>query len=272
MKGTNFLATIFMWTREVIEAAETPFSKLAIFVLPVLAPLVPAFMTMLHMFKLLQEMFTFQYAYEVSLVMAGIIGLVLELLGYVGAITFIRSLFRYVKHRNDEQILPVALNGLAYLFYIVAMWLINYQLGKYFGTASIINVIFGLLSFITIPTGLLAANHLSERAEEEYDDKQAELDRKFKLDKYKIKHGINPDAVANTQVRTKNRTRKIKVKRTSNYREQMLKALNDAYDLDGTVLRGVDLAEQFKLDYHSAKGGISAIRNEWARSRNVRLK
>jgi hypothetical protein len=266
MKGTNFLATIFLWTQEVIEAAETPFSKLAIFVLPVMAPLVPAFMTMLHMFKLLQEMFTFAYAYEVSAVMAGIIGIVLELLGYVGAITFIRSLFRYVKNRQDEEILPVVLNFLAYFFYIVAMWLINYQLGKYFGTASIINTIFGLLSFITIPTGLLAANHLSERAQEEHDEKEKDKDRKFKLDKYKIKHGINPDAAP---AKAEKPTREKRSKSASWYREKMLNYLSDTYRSEKRVATVIEIARKFKLDYDRSKGFISGLRTRWKKDNNV---
>src|SRR5574338_673052 len=170
--NSNFIARFFNWNREVIEAAETPFAKLAIFVLPVIAPLVPAFMTSLHMYKLLKDLFKFGYAWDIPLIMSVITGLVLELLGYVGAITFIRSLFQYVQHRHDEELLPVILNGAAYLFYVVAMWLINVQLGKYFGTPNIINSIFGLLSFITVPTGLLAANHLSQRADEEHAEKR----------------------------------------------------------------------------------------------------
>jgi len=50
---STWLANFFNKQREIIEAAETPFSKLAIFILPILAPSVPAFMTGLHLYKLL---------------------------------------------------------------------------------------------------------------------------------------------------------------------------------------------------------------------------
>ena len=188
----NWLANIFIKQREIIEAAETPFSKLAIFVLPILAPSVPAFMTGLHLFKLFLEMFTFNYANEVSLIMSTIISLVLELLGYVGAISFIKSLFDWIKKRQDEFLVPFVLNGVAYGFYLLAMFLINVQLGKYFGTSEIINNIIGLLSFITVPTSLLAANHLNNVSDEEREEKLRKEQREDKRERYLIKHGHLP--------------------------------------------------------------------------------
>lgn len=262
MRGTNILATFFDWNREVIEAAETPFAKLAIFILPVLAPLVPAFMTSLHMFKLLQELFTFIYAVEISATMSIIIGITLELLGYVGAITFIRSLFQYVKHSKDEILLPVILNGAAYLFYIVAMWLINYQLGRYFGTASIINTIFGLLSFITVPTGLLAANHLSQRADDEYEEKLRREDRDYKLERLRIKTGY-------TGASTKDEKKDKKTKSASWYREKMWQFMDTYYKQKNEPPRVVDIVKHFKLDYDRSKGFVSGERKKWLRSRNI---
>lgn len=188
---TTWLAEQFIKQREIIEAAETPFAKLAVFVLPIIAPLVPAFMTGLHLYKLFLEMFTFQAAQTLSFVMASIIALVLELLGYVGAISFIRSLFHWIRTRQDEYILPFALNGIAYVFYLLAMWMINYQLGKYFGTSQLVNTIIALLSFITVPTGLLAANHLNDLSDEEYQEKIRNEKREDSLERYRIKHGKN---------------------------------------------------------------------------------
>lgn len=260
MKGTNILANFFNWNREVIEAAETPFAKLAIFILPVLAPLVPAFMTSLHMFKLLQEMFTFRYSYEVSVMMAIVIGVTLELLGYVGAITFIRSLFQWVKYRKDEQFLPVILNGAAYLFYIIAMWLINYQLGKYFQTAPIINVIFGLLSFITVPTGLLAANHLSQRAEEDYEEREKDKERQYKLERLRIKSGGTAEARAK---------REQKQKSASWYKEKMWAFMDSFYQQNKRAPTVKEIVERFKLNYDRSKGFVSGQRTEWMKKNNV---
>ena len=190
MNNSNWLANIFIKQREIIEAAETPFAKLAIFVLPILAPSVPAFITSTHMYKLFLEMFTFSNANILSFGMSFIIALVLELLGYVGAVSFIKSLFNWIRYKQDEYMLPFALNGLAYVFYLISMWAINVQLGRYFGASSIINNILGLLSFITVPTGLLAANHLTEVSDDERKEKVRQEQRQDRMDKYKIKHGI----------------------------------------------------------------------------------
>jgi len=262
-KSSNILATFFDWNREVIEAAETPFAKLSVFILPIIAPLVPAFMTSLHLYKLLNELFTFPYSQQISAVMSVVTGIVLELLGYVGAITFIRSLFQYVKLRNKERILPVVLNGLAYVFYIAAMWMINYELGKYFGTPTVVNMIFAILSFITIPTGLLAANHLAERADEEHDASLRREDRDYKLKRLEIKTG----ATTGSQSQPKS-----KPKSASYFKGKMLAALNDAYDNHGTVLAPIDLAKMFNLDYDRSKGFISGLRIKWARSKGIDLK
>lgn len=263
MRGVNLLANFFNWNREVIEAAETPFAKLAIFVLPVLAPLVPAFMTALHMFKLLAEIFTFANSREVSIAMSIVTGIVLELLGYVGAITFIRSLFQYVKHRKDEELLPVILNGTAYLFYIVAMWLINVQLGKYFGTPSIINSIFGLLSFITVPTGLLAANHLSQRADEEHEDKKIREERNYKLERLRIRTGHKQPEKPEIPQREK------REKSASWYKEKMWAYMDQFYRDQKRVPRVLEIIEHFKLDYNRSKGFVSGERGKWMKKNNV---
>lgn len=261
MKGASFLAKFFEWNREVIEAAETPFAKLAIFVLPVLAPAVPAFMTSLHMYKLLLEIFKFDQSKNVSITMAVVTGIVLELLGYVGAITFIRSIFQYVKHRREEELLPVILNGVAYLFYIMAMYLINVKLGEYFGTPSIINSIFGLLSFITIPTGLLAANHLSQRADEEYEDKKLREDRAYKLERLKIKSGGNDTKV-----------KEEKKKNASWYREKMISFMESEYAQSQQVPTVMAIAQKFSLNYDRSKGFISGLRTTWMAQKGISKK
>jgi hypothetical protein len=261
MKGANILANFFNWNREVIESAETPFAKLAIFVLPVLAPLVPAFMTSLHMFKLMTDIFDFARVVETSATMSIITGIVLELLGYVGAITFIRSLFQYVKHRHDEELLPVILNGLAYLFYIVAMFLINVQLGKYFGSPTIINSIFGLLSFITVPTGLLAANHLSQRADEEHEDKKVREDRAYKLERLKIIHGEKTSS---------NKKDKSNEKHASWYKDKMVAFMGEVYKHEGKVPTVIQIAQRFSVDYQRSKGFISGLRTKYMKDNNIK--
>jgi hypothetical protein len=190
---SNRLATFFDKQREIIEAAETPFAKLAIFILPILAPIVPASLTGLHLFKLFLEVFSFKYAENFSVILSLIISLVLELLGYVGAISFIQAIFRLIKTGNSLYMLPAILNGLAYVFYLILMFLVNYMLGKYFNTPDIINTIVGLLSFVTVPTGLLAANYLSQKEIKE-DEKEVRKERREeRLEKLRIRSGKLPN-------------------------------------------------------------------------------
>lgn len=187
MESQPGLARLFDRWREVIEAAETPFAKLAIFILPILAPIVPASLTGLHLYKLFSDVFKFSPNW--SGILSIIIAIVLEMLGYVGAISFIQAIFRLVKTQNPLYVLPSVLNGLAYLFYLALMFLVNYKLGEFFQTPQIINTIVGLLSFVTVPTGLLAANYLSQKELKEEDVRERSERKDERLKKYAIKHG-----------------------------------------------------------------------------------
>src|SRR5688572_12066424 len=181
------LATFFDRWRETIEAAETPFAKLAIFVLPILAPIVPATLTRLHLFKLFSEVLNFDDT--VSRVLAVLVGLVLEMLGYVGAVSFVQAVFRLVKTWNRLYILPAALNGLSYAFYLALMYLTNYELGEYFQTPSIVNTFVGLLTFVYVPTGLLEANYLSQKEMKEDEKELRKENREERLEKLRIRAG-----------------------------------------------------------------------------------
>lgn len=193
----NSLAAFFNKQRELIEAAETPFAKLAIFILPILSPLVPATLTGMHLYQLFLEMFTFPGADRLAIVASIVPSLVLELLGYVGAISFIQSLFKWIEGRADGEadkfLVPAVLNFFAYIFYLAAMFLINVNLGNYFGTPEIVNNVIGLLSFITVPTSLLAANHLALKEHDDKEEKRYQEKREDKKIAKMIKAGMNPN-------------------------------------------------------------------------------
>lgn len=257
MKGSNWLAIFFDWNREVIEAAETPFAKLAVFVLPILAPIVPAFMTALHVFKFVHILFDFgQYTDRVALTMAVIVGIVLELLGYVGAISFIQHIFRWVKTRKDEYLLPAALSGAAYACYIVFMYFLNVKLAQYFGGAVIINQVVGILSFFTVPAGLLAANHLTQRADQEEGEKLRQEAREDKKYKQALKAGINPNQINGA-------TRGKKEKHASDFKEQIPAMLQEHFDKTGKVLELTEITARLRLDHAKNKGFVSTARSQW---------
>lgn len=259
---SNWLAELFIKQREIIEAAETPFAKLAVFVLPIIAPMVPAVMTGIHLYKLFLEMFTFKQANYLSFALSATISLVLELLGYVGAISFIKSLFNWIKERRDEYLVPFALNGVAYAFYLLAMFLINVQLGRYFGTSTIINNIVGLLSFITVPTSLLAANHLNEVSDEEKREKIRQEAREDKLERYRIKHGVpntsRSVSEVSKQFRKSFRTTS-KTGRPSIHQERVFAYLEEGLQSSGEIPSFSELVKELNLPQSTA----SRLRNEF---------
>ena len=260
MKTSNWLAKVFEWNREVIEAAETPFAKLAIFILPILSPIVPAFMTGLHVYKLMHIIFDFgEYTYPVSLGMAAIVGLVLELIGYVGAVSFVRDVYEFVKTHTIEYFIPAVLNGLAYGFYLVVMYAINFQLGKYFDTPDIVNNIVGLLSFITVPTGLLAANHLSKKERDEHSERRYQEGREDKLKAKAIKNGINVFQTQNNTAPAPQR----KQKHASDFKDKIPAMLQEHYDKNGKVMELTEITAKLNLDHGRNKGFVSTERSKW---------
>lgn len=250
------LARLFDKIREIIEAAETPFAKMAIFLLPILAPIVPATFTGLHIYKLLMNVFG-TYNPSILTTLAVIVGLVLEMLGYVGAIQFIHSVFRLVRGENTALWLQVILTGFAYVFYLLAMFLINVQLGKYFGTPPIVNSIVGLLSFITVPTGLLAANYLGNKSELELDYVLRQEQREDRLKAKALKAGINVFAPAPQVLQLD--TPQVKEQRTkhaSDYKTEVIRRLDRTYKSSRRVMGAAELCRDLELNPETERSEI----------------
>ena len=256
----NWLAEIFDWMREVIEAAETPFAKFAIFVLPILAPVVPASVTGVRL--------TTELNFHPAL--SFITALVLEMLGYVGAISSIRAIYKWFK--KEGSFLSVVLNGLAYAFYVVAMYQINVRLGSLAGDNPIVNQVFALLSFITIPTGLLAAEHINERTEY-YEQKELRNERRAeRIEKYKIRtNAANERSSARTNERSVRRRTNERTN-TDELRTVIYQLLDEYYQANGQVAGVSDLARTVarsknqdgsEVGFERYKGYISEVRKNW---------
>lgn len=188
MKLVNFFNNLY----EIINAAEDPFSKFAIVFLPGIAPAVPATLTGIHMYQVLLTILEFQGKETVSMILSVLVGVVLELLGYVGAITLIKSVFELIREGKDGYLIPFIINLIAYCFYLSLMLLLNVKIGQFFGVPALINSIIGLLSFITVPTGLLAANQLAlkDQKKEKNEAKASRNEQKLRLKM--IESGMNP--------------------------------------------------------------------------------
>lgn len=265
----NWLANVFEWNRQVIEAAETPFARLAIFVLPILAPIVPAFMTALHVYKLMDVIFPGDELQWVRVAMGGLVGVVLELLGYVGAVAFLQAVYKWIRTKTLEYAVPAALNGLAYGFYLGIMWMINVQLGRYFGTPDIVNQIVGWLSFLTVPTSLLAANHLNDKADTDHANKIRQENREDSLKKTALKHGINIFAQGTGDKSAA--AKSPKERHASQFKDKIPAMLQAHYEKTGKVLELTDITAELKLHHGKNKGTVHSYRKEWAESRGISL-
>lgn len=264
----NWLAGIFDWNREVIEAAETPFAKLAIFVLPILSPIVPAFMTALHVYKLMGVIFPGAELQGVRMAMAGIVGVVLELLGYVGAVAFIQAIGLFVKEKSIAHAVPIGTTGLAYGFYIVAMILINFQLGEYFDTPEIVNKIVGLLSLITVPSGLLAANHLTQKEDNEQAYTLRQEQREDRLKEKAMKRGFNIFGGGDS---TPAPRKPHKEKPASHFKDRIPVMLDEHYASKGKVMELTEITAELKINHARNKGFVHTQRKEWAAARGISL-
>ena len=80
---------------------------------------------------------------------------------------------------------------MVYVFYLVGIYQINVALAKYFEIPEIFSRIIGLLAFITVPTGILAANHLSLKENKETDLENRNFKSNERLKAKALKQGIN---------------------------------------------------------------------------------
>lgn len=183
---TNFLADFFDWNREVVEAAESPFARFAAFLLPILAPIVPAFVTSIRLYKLYLELISQTLPDQVALAGAIVTALVLEILGYVGTVAAVRFVYKWAKTRQDEYLIPMGLTGVAYLFYLVAMGLINVQLSLSVPNTDLVLI---FLASLSVPAGLIFASNLVENEEKKSEYELRQENRQERLEKYRIRHG-----------------------------------------------------------------------------------
>lgn len=271
MTENTGLAGLFNKWRVVIESAETPFSKLAIFVLPIITPLVPAVLTGMHIYQLLLEIFNFIWAVYLAVGLAITVGAVLETLGYVGAISFIQNLFNWIRTREESYLVPSLLTLFSYLFYLVAMYQINVKLGEYFGTPRIMNNIVGLLAFITVPSSLLAATHLGQKEMLEREDTIRHESNDLKLKKHAIKHGINVFQQTTTQTQQDSilSTQEHQHK-ASDYKDFVFELLEQSQGQISLteITAEVNRKKRVQFNHADVKGTWYKYATQWKSSRN----
>lgn len=269
--NSNFLKNFFEWNREVIESAETPFARFASFILPIIAPLVPAFLTSVRLHSLFLNLMGNSLPDQIALIGSFTTATVLELLGYVGTIAFVRFIFRWVKTKEIEFFIPMILTMIAYFFYLWAMYSINVQLNSETPNT---NNVFALLSFMTVPAGLIFAVNVNDNQEKREDFTIRQEKREDKLKKEALKRGINVFEIGNNSSKRLDGKENLpqekpKEKPASFYKGEIIKMLNNTYTRTGRVLRVVEIVKELKLDYNNSKGFISSQRKIWIEQNGI---
>lgn len=267
MKSSNFLKDILNWFHEVIDSAETPMMKLAIILLPLVTPFVPAIIVGVRMYGIyLAQLEPFIEFLNVDTISKFAIfasfttAIALELLGWAGAIGLVRNIYRLARNfSKDGYWLPVILSGTAYIFYIMDVYFVNETLQSGGDGAKI----FGLLVLQSIPAGMLYADSMSNKLQREEDEKLRQEKREDKFKEKALKNGYNP--FGNTAKVAKQK----KGKSASYFKDKMLVYLDDIWASEHRVAKGIEIAEKFNLDYHSSKGFISGLRMNWKRKNGI---
>lgn len=255
---TNWLAGIFTWLRTVIEEADRPISLLVTVLLPFIAPLVPALITSNNLNK---YMGLDDYQSAISAV-------TFEAIGYVAMIATVGAIMRWVDdEKNQRSWLPVVVAGSSYACYIIALILINLILEIENGIpATNVAVTAFLTVGTTIPASLLNGTRISGRDQNEKENIIRQERRQDGMARYKIKHGINPDAVYNQETLV---AKEVKRKFASDYRDKIVEFMVDVYQKRNAVPRVVEISNKFKLDYDKSKGYISSLRKAWMEQNRI---
>jgi len=255
---TNWLAGIFTWLRAVIEEADKPISLLVTVLLPFIAPLVPALITSNNLNKYM-GLNDFQSA---------ISAVTFEAIGYVAMIATVGAIMQWVNdEKNQRSWLPVVVSGLSYASYIIALILINVILEVENGIPATNVMVTAFLTIgTTIPASLLNGTRISGRDQNERENIIRQERRQDSMARYKIKHGINPDAVYNQETAV---VKEEKRKFASDYKEKIVEFMADSYQKRRVVPRVVEISNRFKLDYGHSKGYISSLRKDWMKQNGI---
>ena len=180
---TNWLANIFLWFNDVVQAADRPISQVVMVLLPFIAPILPALITArsLQIYMNLPPEWTW-------------IGVVaFEFIGYLGMISTVGALMTWIKNENNTRNWSnVVLSGTAYGFYLLALILTNLILELVNGVpGSHVAVTACLTVGLSVAASLLNGQRIFDRSQDEKKEKELNEKRNYALERYRIKHGVS---------------------------------------------------------------------------------
>lgn len=217
---------------------------------------------------------------------AGILVFVLEGITIWTTAVFVDSVVELIRSRNAKSVIMVLILFVVIVAYIVILINLNVKLkSSVENISSEYETVITLICFLPLISGFMngywkvAVETKKKKIDDEsYRRKQDELDRDRKsrdaITKYKIKHGIDPDAVPNTPAPAAyqsdaKRSGSIKQRFASDYRDEIIAYIESVYSKSGTVLRVIDITTKFKLDYDRSKGYVSGIRSAWMKQNGI---
>lgn len=248
----NWLKGLFDWIREVLEAADVPFVLLVLVVLPFVVPFVPAWVTAMN----LREIMGFPP--EISFVG----GLTIELLGFSGAILFLRSIMDW--KRNEAETFSIWLTGLSYAFYLVAVIVINVILDMKAGKDWSYIWVIACLCLLSVPSGLLSASRINQREADNKAEKAHQEKRSDRMSRWMMKHGFSIGGASGKgegSARVFNSTSR-RTGYASDHKKKIVSLLDAEYRKSKKVLGPSELCRKVKIDLKQ-RGAVYNIIQEW---------
>lgn len=259
MKNTNWLADIFTYIHEVITEADRPISLVAMVLLPFIAPLLPAMITASSLQKYMEFDSSWAWISVISF----------ELLGYLGMVSVVGAMMRFVKNTDESKVEALRWNRdfyvIAYMIYIATLITSNIILEIQNGVPmSHVAVIFCLTVGLSIGAGILNASRIYDRNENDENNKLRQEEREFKLEKFRIKHGKSSGT--NTEIpqdfRNNNETSRStsgNMGRPSIHQERVFEYMEQYYTETKKVPTFTDVMKNLNLPQSTA----SRLRDKW---------
>lgn len=245
----NFLKNVFDWFREVLEAADVPFVLLVLVVLPFVVPFVPAWVTARNLHEIMK------FPKEIAFVG----GATVELLGFAGAILLLRYITELVEDKSNRRWITVALTGFAYVFYLIAVIVINVILDWQAGKETYYVWVIFFLCLLSVPSGLLSASRIVTREHDSIKEKVRQENRNDKMERYRIKHGVR---VYNSEAGSK-------TKYASDLRNKIAMTLEAHYRKHHAVIGASELCRKVGLDPHTQRAEVWKQIREWKRDNHI---
>lgn len=274
----EFIIGIFDFIREILEGVTQPFNALLAVVLPFLAAIALAILTSSNLTKLMGMNGT----------EAKIYAFIFEGLAMFVFTQLVVAIVSWVKSKNEKTNLFIWLLGGLATFYMIVVIAVNVSLQYYNDVKGIDIFIYFLLSMMTPITGIAYGYYLlvmkdnkehvdnKNHAEEIRLEKVAEKKRQWNL-----KHGFGESASTPAVVFQSNITQEnieekvVKVKHGSDYKERVLKILDEAWETEKKVLTPAQITERLNKKYKlnlvhgNVKSFWSKTTSDWKQEKGI---